>query len=164
MTSPSTAPHCIIAGFDGSPASRAAVSLAVQRARPDGRIVVVHAFSPPDGAYGGPSYQKLLDAALSNARGLLANIADEVPGLGSLDWDTEVLAGPAAIALTNVADVEHATEIVVGTRGFGRARALLGSVAHDLIHLARCPVTVIPQRALAETPDDRLATTANEAA
>ena len=30
---------------------------------------------------------------------------------------------------SNVADVEHASEIVVGTRGFGRARALLGSVA-----------------------------------
>jgi hypothetical protein len=25
-------------------------------------------------------------------------------------------------------------------------RALLGSVAHDVIHLAACPVTVIPER------------------
>src|SRR5688500_2305299 len=115
---PTTSRRCVIAGFDGSSASRAAVSLAVARAQPDGRVVIVHAFSPPEGAYGGPSYQKLLDAALSRAGQLLANIADEVPGLGSLDWDTEVLAGPAAVALTNVAAVEHATEIVVGTRGF----------------------------------------------
>ena len=39
-------------------------------------------------------------------------------------------------------------EIIIGTRGFGRARALLGSVAHELIHLADCPVTVIPERAV----------------
>ena len=84
-----------------------------------------------------------------------------MPGLASLDWGTEVLAGPPAVALVNVAEVEHASEIVVGTRGFGRARALLGSVAHDLIHRARCPVTVIPARALSSTDDEeRLVATA----
>jgi nucleotide-binding universal stress UspA family protein len=155
-----TSRHCVVAGFDGSAASRAALSLAVEHARPDGRVVVVHAFTPPAGAYGGASYQKALDAALGHAQGLLANLAEEVPGLSSLDWDTEVLAGPAAIALVNVADVEHASEIVVGTRGFGRARALLGSVAHDLIHRARCPVTVIPERALDAIDEERLVATA----
>ena len=160
MTESSPSARCIVAGFDGSPASRAAVSHAVQRAQPDGRVVVVHAFTPPSGGYGGPSYQRQLDAALSNAQRMLGSIAEEVPGLGALDWGTEVLAGPAAIALVNVADVEHATEIVVGTRGFGRARALLGSVAHDLIHRARCPVTVIPQRALSASGEDRLVATA----
>ena len=154
-----TSRRCIVAGFDGSSASRAALSLAVERARPDGRVVVVHAFTQPAGAYGGPDYQKLLDAAFDHAQGLLANIAEEVPGLASLDWDTEVLAGPPAKALANVADVEHASEIVVGTRGFGRARALLGSVAHDLIHRARCPVTVIPERALTADDEQRLVAT-----
>jgi nucleotide-binding universal stress UspA family protein len=37
-------------------------------------------------------------------------------------------------------------EIVIGSRGVGRVRALLGSVAYDVIHRARCPVTVIPER------------------
>jgi nucleotide-binding universal stress UspA family protein len=45
-----------------------------------------------------------------------------------------------------VAEVRGADEIIVGTRGFGRARALFGSVAHELIHLAECPITVIPER------------------
>ncbi len=152
--------QCVVAGFDGSPASRAALSLAVERARPDGRVVVVHAFAMPTGGYGGPNYQKLLDAEFDHAQGLLANLAEEVPGLASIDWGTEVLAGPPATALANVADVEHASEIVVGTRGFGRARSLLGSVAHDLIHRARCPVTVIPRRALSEDDEQRLVATA----
>ena len=161
MTTPNPSRPCIVAGFDGSPSSRAAVSLAVQRAQPDGRVVVVHAFAQPNTGYGGPNYQTLLDAALGHAEELVAQIAEEVPGLASLDWGTEVLAGPPAAALVNVAQVEHATEIVVGTRGFGRARALLGSVAHDLIHRARCPVTVIPERALSGTDDEeRLVATA----
>jgi nucleotide-binding universal stress UspA family protein len=161
VTTPTPSRPCIVAGFDGSPASRAAVSLAVKRAQPDGRVVVVHAFAQPNTGYGGPNYQSLLDAALDHAEELLAHIEEEVPGLASLDWGTEVLAGPPAAALVNVAQVEHASEIVVGTRGFGRARALLGSVAHDLIHRARCPVTVIPARALSENDDEeRLVATA----
>ena len=145
---PETSPRCIVAGYDGSPASRAAVSLAVRKAEPDGRVVIVHAFRQPSGTYDGVSYQKQLDAALGRARTLLGHLEDEVPGLAALDWDTEVLAGPAGAALADVAEAERASEIVVGTRGFGRARALLGSVAHDLIHYAPCPVTVIPERAL----------------
>ena len=159
MTTPSPSSRCIVAGFDGSAASRAAVSLAVERAQPDGRVVVVHAFTEPDSRYAGASYQTLLDTALGHAQELLANLAEEVPGLASLDWGTEVLAGPPAAALVNVAEVEHASEIVVGTRGFGRARALLGSVAHDLIHRARCPVTVIPARAFRQDGEERLVAT-----
>jgi len=160
MTTPNPSRRCIVAGFDGSAASRAAVSLAVERAQPDGRVVVVHAFTAPDNRYGGPNYQSLLDSALGRAQTLLANLAEEVPGLSSLDWGSEVLAGPPAAALVNVAQVEHASEIVVGTRGFGRARALLGSVAHDLIHRAKCPVTVIPGRALSQDGEERLVATA----
>ena len=90
-------PHpCIVAGYDGSAASRAALSLAVSRARPHGRVVVVHAFDPPDGRYDGVSYQRQLNAGLDRARTLLANLPEEVPGLASLDWGTEVLVGPAA--------------------------------------------------------------------
>lgn len=145
---PETPRRCIVVGYDGSAASRAALSLAVARARPVGRVVVVHAFDPPNGRYDGVSYQRQLDAGLGRASALLANLPEEVPGLSSLETSTELLAGPAATAIARVAEVERASEIVIGTRGFGRARALLGSTAHDLIHRARCPVTVIPERAL----------------
>ena len=139
-------PHpCIVAGYDGSAVSRAALSLAVARARPHGRVVVVHAFDPPDGRYDGVSYQRQLDAGLDRARAVLANLPEEVPGLASLDWGTEVLAGPAAPAIARVADLEHASEILVGSRGHGRARALLGSVAHGLIHRAHCRSHPDPQ-------------------
>ena len=171
MTTETPSP-CIVAGYDGSPASRAALSLAVARARPDGRVVVVHVFGPvsryvftvaPTGRYDGVSYQRQLDAALGRARTLLAHLPEEVPGLASIDWATELLAGPPAKAIADVADVEHATEILVGSRGLGRARALLGSVAHGLIHRARCPVTVVPERALPLSAAEPLAAVGDDA-
>jgi hypothetical protein len=44
----------------------------------------------------------------------------------------------------------------VGTRGLGPARALLGSVGHGLINRAKCPVTVVPERALPVTTAEPL--------
>jgi nucleotide-binding universal stress UspA family protein len=53
---------------------------------------------------------------------------------------------PAAEAIVRVAAAGKADEIIVGSRGFGRARALLGSVAHEVLHGAGCPITVITER------------------
>jgi nucleotide-binding universal stress UspA family protein len=60
-------------------------------------------------------------------------------------WEGELIGGPPARSIAEVAKVRRADEIIIGTRGFGRMRALLGSVAHELIHLADRPVTVIPE-------------------
>jgi nucleotide-binding universal stress UspA family protein len=147
-----TTPNCLVVGYDGSPESRAALSLAVQRAAPGGRVVVVHAIDPPEGRWDGVAYQHQLDSALERARAQLASLPDEVPGLASLDWSTELLTGSPAAGLADVAEFHDATEILVGTRGFGRARSLLGSVSHALLHYAACPVTVIPRRALQAAP------------
>jgi nucleotide-binding universal stress UspA family protein len=137
-----------VVGYDGSPEARAALSLAVDRARPSGHVVVVHAIDPPDGRGDGVGYQHQLDVALERAQGLLATLPEEVPGLSSLEWTTELVTGSAAAGLAEVAEAHHAAEILIGARGFGRARAFLGSVSHALIRHAPCPVTVIPRRAL----------------
>jgi hypothetical protein len=39
-------------------------------------------------------------------------------------------------------------EIVVGSRGFGRVRGVLGSVSHAVLHEADRPVVVIPADAV----------------
>jgi nucleotide-binding universal stress UspA family protein len=142
--------QCIVAAFDGSSASRAAVSYAVRRAGAGGRVIVVHAFKGPSGRFGDVDFQRQAAAAVTRARELVDRLPEEVPGLGSADWAAEVVEGRAGGAISRVAEVEGATEIVLGTRGVGRARALLGSVAHDVLRRARCPVVVIPERAVAE--------------
>ena len=75
------------------------------------------------------------------------------PGIAQIAWESELIGGPAADAIADVAAARKADEIILGSRGFGRVRALLGSVAHEVIHLASCPVTVIPERMVAEEPE-----------
>ena len=53
--------------------------------------------------------------------------------------------GGAAQAIADVAREEEAMMIVVGTRGMGPVKGLLvGSVTQRLLHIASCPVLVIP--------------------
>jgi nucleotide-binding universal stress UspA family protein len=55
------------------------------------------------------------------------------------------LDGPPARTLAEACE-DHADLLVAGSRGYGPlARALLGSVSTQLIHLAPCPVLVVPR-------------------
>jgi nucleotide-binding universal stress UspA family protein len=83
----------------------------------------------------------VLEEAESNIRAL----CNETGPLDRVAWEPEIIAGDPAEAIAAVAAARHADEIVVGSRRFGLARALLGSVAQDLIRTARVPVTVIPR-------------------
>ena len=73
------------------------------------------------------------------------------------EYETELIGGPPAEAIANVARVRDADEIVVGARGLGRVRALLGSVWHELLHIADRPVLVIPAAAVESVEASRSA-------
>jgi nucleotide-binding universal stress UspA family protein len=135
----------IVVGYDGSPASRAALARAADCAGADGKLYVVHAYTLPHEWVGTPDYQRLLDVVLDRAQACVSPLEEDLQGV---NWEVEVIADRPAHALAGVATTREADEIILGTRGFGRGRALLGSVAHELIHLADCPVTVIPERAV----------------
>jgi nucleotide-binding universal stress UspA family protein len=146
----------IVVGYDGSPASGAALTCAAERAGEDGRIYIVHAYSLPSDWLGAANYADLMGLVQERAQTQLDRIEEESGAdLAGVEWETEMIGDAPAPAIARVAKVRHADEIIVGTRGFGRARALFGSVAHELIHLAECSITVIPERVV-----DRRATTA----
>jgi nucleotide-binding universal stress UspA family protein len=145
MTLDTNGSRCIVVGYDGSPASRTALARAADRAGDDGKVYVVHAYTLPHEWVGTSDYQRLLDVVLDRARDCVKPLEADLQGV---DWEVEVIADRPAHAIAGVAATREADEIIVGTRGYGRARALLGSVAHELIHLAACPVTVIPERAV----------------
>ena len=143
-------PHpIVVVGFDGSPASHVALSRAIQRVGPDGKLYLVHAWEVPEAWRGRGTYQPYVDRALTEAEAVMESAVAAHPGLQGITWERELIGGPAARAIADVARIRRADEIILGTRGFGRVRALLGSVAHELIHLAPCPVTVIPERMVA---------------
>jgi nucleotide-binding universal stress UspA family protein len=144
----STRGPTIVVGYGGSPASRAAVTYAARRAGAAGKVFVVHAYDLPPDFLGSPNFDTQLAAHRDHGRALLDTllpVGDDK--LLDVECEMELIGGPPAQAIADVARVRGADEIVVGARGHGRVRALLGSVSHELLHIADRPVVVIPAAA-----------------
>jgi nucleotide-binding universal stress UspA family protein len=138
----------IVVGYDGSDAGRAALLFAARQAGPGGRVFVVGAYELPPDFLGSPNYDRLLSERRGHAEALLADLPLHSGELAGPEYETELVGGPAAEAIADIARARHADEIVVGARGLGRVRALLGSVSHELLHIADRPVVVIPSAAI----------------
>ena len=150
MPDPAHGQQRIVVAYDGSPAARAALHCAGRRTQPGDIIVIVHSYEAHPNPLNPSEYPGLLEEARQHGEALLAAVP--LDGLGGVQIEKELLTGPPAKLVANVAADRDATEIILGTRGLGPARALLGSVAHEIIHLAACPVTMIPERAIAKMP------------
>ena len=155
MPAESTPYPIIVVGYDGSPAGRAAVSLGIDRVGSIGRLIVVHSHGVPPDYVGVPFYQEMLDESTERAAGIMDELEAALPQLRSVNYEPDVVIGSAPEAICRVAKVRKADEIIIGTRGLGRVRALLGSVSHEVLHRAECPVTVIPERVAAAESHDR---------
>ena len=143
-------PHgnCIVVvGYDGSEAARAALSYASNRACDGGRIVAVHSVQPVSDWLGHPNYQEALDSYQNHGRQILQELESEHGFDAPLE--TSLLEGPPARAIVAAADSRDADEIVIGSRGFGPMRGVLGSVSHAILHEANRVVVVIPDDAVA---------------
>ncbi len=138
----------LVVGYDGSDAARAALLFAARQAGSAGRVIIVHAYELPADLLGGAGDERLLAARRERGEALLHEIPTGAPELAGPRYETELIGGPPAPAIADLARRRHADEIVVGARGRGRVRALLGSVSHELIHIADRPVVVIPSAAL----------------
>ena len=135
----------VVVGYDGSPPAEAALAYAAGRTSEGGRIVAVNAFHPPPDWLGWPNDQQALDAQQSHGRELLRALEER--GAGA-ELVTSLLEGPPARAIVAAADARDADEIIIGSRGFGRLRGVLGSVSHAVLHEADRPVVVIPADAV----------------
>ena len=157
---PETTSRTIVVGYDTSPSARAAVEHAIDRAGPAGRLILVHTYQVPAEYIGAPYYSVMVEDAAQHAADVLDSLERDFERLLEVDHERDINTGAAAPAIVRAAEVYRADEIVIGSRGVGRVRALLGSVAHDVLHRATCPVTVIPERMV----DARTATPAEATA
>ena len=139
----------LVAGYDGSPESRRAVAVAARRAGRRGTVWVVHTHPPPPARYDVVDGERWRAEHADRAQALLDTLL--LTGDAELldtNYHAELREGSAAAGLLAAAREHDADEIVVGSRGLGSVRALLGSVSHELLATADRPVLVIPAGAL----------------
>lgn len=133
---PRSGPSLLI-GIDGSPESEEAARVAARLAAPvAGRLVLVTVVSRD-------AVESGRDDELAAARELLSrrqrHLSEEAAVV-----ETHIVAGQPAAALLELADAEDIDLIVVGRRGKGVSRTVLGSAATTLSSRARCPVVLTP--------------------
>jgi nucleotide-binding universal stress UspA family protein len=136
----------IVVGYDGSEEARLAVTVAAERAGPDGTIVPLLVVPATPGWLGAPYYERQLESGRRAADELLAQI-DHID-TGDATVVPELIEGEPAEALLRLARQRGAREIVVGSRGRGRFRSVLGSVSHALLEQADRPVLIVPRGAV----------------
>ena len=137
----------VVAGYDGSQASRQAVRWAAREATTRGRpLLVVHAFAIPLDELTrvhlpGESFtlKALRDQAEQAVEGVAAECRELFPGL---EVDVEVHLGHAATVLVDLA--VDAGVLVLGPPAHSRLqRVLLGSTAAEVVRTAHVPVVVV---------------------
>jgi nucleotide-binding universal stress UspA family protein len=105
------------------------------------RIVVAFDSIPP--YLGEPNLQQAIDARMKEANAILQKAQDAVGKIPS-ELHTELIEGPAAEAIINVAKTRGSTVIVMGSRGMSAiAELVLGSTSHKVVSHAPCPVLII---------------------
>ncbi len=135
----------ILLAVDGSEHAWRAARMAADLARTvQARTLrVVVAFDPIPPYLGEPNLQFAINARLKKAEEILQQ-ALEVVGPLPTEVRTELIEGPAAEAIINVAATHRSDVIVIGTRGMGTLRGLiLGSTAQKVVSHAPCPVLVV---------------------
>lgn len=146
----------ILLATDGSPSAAEATLEAIELAKAfDTSLVVISVEHPPllagTGFYG---YGELLgeirkveneriDAALSQTMAVAAEAGVSCEGIHGGD------EASVADQICRLAAARKARMIVVGAHGWGAMRRVLhGSVSTAVVHLARCPVLVVPSGAI----------------
>lgn len=152
----------ILIGYDGSDRARSAITLA-GRLFPGATATVAHIFHPVGIATlssvpplaapvtNDPDIDKRAEEARQRQAAAVAEAGVALATGAGLRADalTAMANGTSGIwsALVHAADERDATLIVVGARGHsGIASALLGSVSDGVVHHARRPVLVVPDR------------------
>jgi nucleotide-binding universal stress UspA family protein len=138
----------IVVGVDGSEGARAALEFAAREAAlRQARLRIVCAWEIPPAVYGGgfaPTLdQPTLDGFGDGAETVVNQAVATAKGLQpTIECEGKAVQGqPAEVLLQEARDADL---IVVGNRGHGGfASLLLGSVSHQVVQHAGCPVTVV---------------------
>ena len=141
----------VVVGYDGSERARAALAATRDIAEPGATVTVVSAFWIPPEVKHYEFFEDLVGGFRKGAEEMLESAHAVFEGSG-LDVRYKAVDGRAEDVLADLARERDADLIVVGSRGLGRMRAMIGSSVLGLLHEAPCPVLVIPLRDTRPSP------------
>jgi nucleotide-binding universal stress UspA family protein len=133
-------------GYDGSPESQRALSVARMLAGASGaKLSALEAVSLPSDAFLGPgAIDNTPGRLLEDARGRIAALGDVEPHAAYGQPAEELALYSASLDL-----------LIVGSRGYGPiGRLIHGSTSQQLAHSARCPLLVLTRTARPSTTDE----------
>ena len=135
---------CIVYATDGSDHARKALAYARDLAKlHDANLFVVHVYSRVSDFLGYKEYDTIVRHRIAAGEKIIKEAAKELE-LAGVTFQTELLEGPLAEAILNVAETRDADLIVLGARGMSSLEGLLlGSVSQKVVHHASCPVLVV---------------------
>ena len=136
----------ILLAVDGSKPSLAAVDLLIGysrefRSKPDVALVTVHL--PVPRMRTGVSKQQLARYYQEEGAANLAAAKRKLDAAG-IDYQASILVGQVAETIVKHANSSRCDLICVGSRGMGAlGKALLGSTATKVLHLAKQPLLIV---------------------
>jgi nucleotide-binding universal stress UspA family protein len=135
----------IVVGADDSDSSNRALQFACEMARVTGdKVVVLHAWTARSIVAGGHGYMPPIELdSMPDAESTLSRIVDRLRAENQdVDIEGEIYHGSAERGLVDAS--ANSSLVVVGSRGHGViGETLLGSVSHDVLHRAHCPIAVV---------------------
>lgn len=155
-------PTSVMVGYDGSPAAAAAITAAAALF-PDAHAWVAHMWAPTSGSQ---RLRRRLRARAHSADDLIRLLeregqreADTIAGSGvalaaAAEWVAEPLVTRVTespgLRLAQLAQKLDTDVIVIGDRGLGHSKAVVGSVSDMVVHYATVPVLVVPNPLLSD--------------
>ena len=141
--------NIIVVGVDGSPGAEQAIVFAAREAAAHGATLrLVSAWVIPtsvlaSGGVGADMYRSFETEAREIVHDAAASAAAVEPAIVIEEATVEGHAGNVLVK-----EAERADLVVLGRRGHGGlSEFLLGSVSHQVVDHARCPVVIVPPAA-----------------
>ena len=133
--------------LDGSEDALRALAHAIAelRGQPGAELHVLNVQTPPIHPWPGKLVPPdIIDDELRRAGEAIVAEAERPAALAGVVCASHVRIGHAAAEIADCGRALGCDAIVMGTRGLGRvANLVLGSVAHQVVHLAAVPVTLV---------------------